>query len=126
MQLELVVLSRLGSAAESSARQLDLTESAPLFCFVGNPVSAIYGLKHFASIFDIKGNRQILKVFVYVLDSTPIPFLLGLTDHEKCFSIFFLPPSTQLSTDGHITRLASFRTTESMICDETGLGIHPL
>lgn len=48
-----------------------------------------YGLRLSASIFDIKYKRKILNVFVYILYSTPIPFLLEIKDQLRlCFNIF--------------------------------------
>lgn len=73
----------LKQASWAPLQKVDLPLNTPPFRFAGHPVRTLYGVKLAASIFDITGKRHILKIFVYVLPSTPIPFLFGLTDQRR-------------------------------------------
>ena len=70
----------LTTANWAPLQNVDLPPNTPPFRFAGHPVKALYGIKLAAHITDIQGRQHVLKIFVYVLPSTPIPFLFGLTD----------------------------------------------
>lgn len=60
-----------------------LPANTPPFRFAGHPIRAMYGVKLAATLTDIQGHKHVLKIFAYVLPSTPIPFLFGLTDQRR-------------------------------------------
>lgn len=79
-------------------KKFQLSTNTPPFRFAGRPICALYGVQLAATITDIKGRPRTLKLFSYVLPSTPISFLVRIVDQRRlCFDICL--------SEGHSSRL---------------------
>lgn len=68
--------------------KINISPTTPPFRFAGHTISPLYGVRLAATIIYINGHPHTLKLFAYFLQSTPIPFLLGLVDqHRLSFEI---------------------------------------
>lgn len=62
--------------------EVELPTNIPSFIFASHFVVALSGVLLAASITDLEDTKHIFQVLAYFLLSTPIPFLLGLTDQR--------------------------------------------
>ena len=63
---------------------IQLPDHVQPFRFAGNSISAKFGVCLIAKVRDIKGNQYFLRMFVFALPDTPIPFLVGLQTQRSC------------------------------------------
>lgn len=73
----------LQRAKRNRLKKLELPVNKIPLRFAGQPVYPLYGVQVAVSITEITGKTHNLNIFAYVLRSTPIPFLLGLTDQQR-------------------------------------------
>lgn len=77
-------------------KKFQLSPNTPPFRFAGRPICALYGVQLAATITDIKGRPRTLKLFAYVLPSTPISFLLESLISAAFVSTFVLAKDIQV------------------------------